>query len=1645
MKTATLLGRSAAEAQVKKADLNKLSGVMEPGKIICTLDGSHYRVASKTATADGYTFRLADLQGKPVQTPADFHPVTAALARTAAWMRFVFAYNADFDLYVKEYIKEAGLPIDPKMNWAKWFQYTYPPKLSGITKDPDVVDEAIHQVIITALAKRKDLTKFDAKRLPAGAQNQPLAEQVTTYLQWLFKKRVSEAYEFIKEKLQPSQEVSMYQPADEQSEGETEHNLLDTEEHATPGGQGGVEEATDLQRLRDQFAAWLAEDETPNEIKKLLVLYDVFTANVGRKLKISDYEADWKANTGLGFDSLKPVYAKFQGYIPEFLVSAGLISADKAKARGMAQRSSLASLTLAGTEEDQWVKDNWVKCSYCSGPAGPNPYCEKCQGRGYYRDKKASTEEIPGAGEYTGDNAEVITSALETGPTSDEQIIPNQTAEAGPATEELNENSHAENGPQGSPVLDGKLKHPERPNVDAMREALDTQVEMEVGKPIEQKQEELESGVGDASKTIEVGGGKEKATIVININAAGSNCTCGHHKTYHDLKNKMCHGGTKENPCNCDGRFKKEKQALFENENATLTPYDDPCKNCQGRGCPACKGIGKNTEQEVKAASSDWVDITPQQYSKMTATSYTGGASWFKSPEFPNGWIVIHGAPVEIRNQVARGSVQGQLVKSAALTPVADSDVDIVAPTMRYLGNAVDKGGETLYQVEMEVPGVGAMPIWMPLELLTEETKAEVGGIHRAGDEDAVERTGDKEHEFNPKAAVTDHYVQIMRPQASIPGLEQGMVLALGYMGEEHRARTLQYWKEMPEAQYKQLVDRVKKQPGLVDRQRRESLYEAIKNTGGAVEVEPGTGTDEVMEMFKNCPECDHPLDLHKAPYGCEYERGDREGGEGDRGPEPAQAMGPCGCMHGLDGIKTSADDTGRMPHNPSAGGARTGPDGPIVVDEKTAAPAPAGNPALHAAPPRPAAPAVKTYGTPIGEKKDTDVISDPNAPGADETDSGTGYQQQPRRKTIMPELPNAEMIMQLNASKESAVNKKASHVDEVMEEFVDTVMGEEVKWVSGHHKGMTFVPQSFEAGNDPHFRGSYENHPQFGSIPDDMHQAWSLIEDLVNGTAVCLDPSVKSMAAEVEDALNDDAEQDEDYDYEGEDDEEVVEASVKTAEPGAAPTPAPDADNEQGEKAMLDQDYEPVGPFRGNLVKYDQEDFVALVNSKYGRAVSGQAESLLDGGDPEDQNSNALRYIMEFAQRKGETELAEYLQNYLNTIGYKMAAYTPEETADTSKMKWLPYRKEDGNLYWMDANGVEHQYHGADKQAAPNWMEGLDRDAIPVQVVGVQDGKITPNGRGFQEFPNLAAARAVFPTLDPDHNGKDFSWAMHGEIKGQPAMRFETWPAERMYSASVKPKSGTTEPKVGATMATPNEKRAALREKIAARRKERAAASKYARVKHVAAEEPQAAGEGLEQLGEAFGQLADDVQALRENLDLVDASPEAPLKDRIAARRAFAKSFRQVAEENPVMLEDAIKQVYQGLDATAVALENYAENMGLDLSAPEEVPEPVPGNDAIEEVEISAPVEEPKAEEEEKKPEENKEGSAGADAFSSDRDHDGHPKEATSGSDNFVTDRDEKGDAKMPQRIEVPRLAAAAAHAKIVAAAQEAAARHKK
>jgi len=72
----------------------------------------------------------------------------------------------------------------------------------------------------------------------------------------------------------------------------------------------------------------------------------------------------------------------------------------------------------------------------------------------------------------------------------------------------------------------------------------------------------------------------------------------------------------------------------------------------------------------------------------------------------------------------------------------------------------------------------------------------------------------------------------------------------------------------------------------------------------------------------------------------------------------------------------------------------------------------------------------------------------------------------------------------------------------------------------------------------------------------------------------------------------------------------------------------------------------------------------------------------------------------------------------------------------------------------------------------------------MPVQVVGVKNGRITGSGGGVQVFKNLKAAQKVFPDLDPEENTMRFTWVTRGEIGFKDAGRFETWRAYKMYSS---------------------------------------------------------------------------------------------------------------------------------------------------------------------------------------------------------------------------------------------------------------------
>jgi len=70
---------------------------------------------------------------------------------------------------------------------------------------------------------------------------------------------------------------------------------------------------------------------------------------------------------------------------------------------------------------------------------------------------------------------------------------------------------------------------------------------------------------------------------------------------------------------------------------------------------------------------------------------------------------------------------------------------------------------------------------------------------------------------------------------------------------------------------------------------------------------------------------------------------------------------------------------------------------------------------------------------------------------------------------------------------------------------------------------------------------------------------------------------------------------------------------------------------------------------------------------------------------------------------------------------------------------------------------------------------KGWDED-MPVQVVS--DSKI-------EVFENLAEAKEAHPGLDPKKGGGGFHWAMKGEVKGKPAIRFESHKTYRDMTAA--------------------------------------------------------------------------------------------------------------------------------------------------------------------------------------------------------------------------------------------------------------------
>jgi hypothetical protein len=197
---------------------------------------------------------------------------------------------------------------------------------------------------------------------------------------------------------------------------------------------------------------------------------------------------------------------------------------------------------------------------------------------------------------------------------------------------------------------------------------------------------------------------------------------------------------------------------------------------------------------------------------------------------------------------------------------------------------------------------------------------------------------------------------------------------------------------------------------------------------------------------------------------------------------------------------------------------------------------------------------------------------------------------------------------------------------------------------------------------------------------------------------------------------------------------------------------------------------------------------------------------------------------------------------------------------------------------------------------------------------------------------------------------------------------------------------------------------RAEILKKIQARKAEKVAAekAKYAKMKRVAEEAPGTIEKDLTALADACAVQAEAFDALRENLDLIQAPKEASVKVRVAAAKQYAAEFRRIAEEAPEQLAGAVREAYHSLDEQAGALEMLADHLGVELNA--------------------TPAEEAFAEEGMEEMEEADERGVPMGDVPEPPYEDQEEKEA--GSEGWVTDRDESGSPKQPARVEVPRLA---------------------
>ena len=113
--------------------------------------------------------------------------------------------------------------------------------------------------------------------------------------------------------------------------------------------------------------------------------------------------------------------------------------------------------------------------------------------------------------------------------------------------------------------------------------------------------------------------------------------------------------------------------------------------------------------------------------------------------------------------------------------------------------------------------------------------------------------------------------------------------------------------------------------------------------------------------------------------------------------------------------------------------------------------------------------------------------------------------------------------------------------------------------------------------------------------------------------------------------------------------------------------------------------------------------------------------------------------------------------------------------------------------------------------------------------------------------------------------------------------------------------------------------------------------ASKFARLRRLAEQEPGEVGAALSDLSDSFTRMASQLAALKDNLDLADLPKEASVRQKLAHKNRYGSTLKRLATESPEELAGALSEFYSQLDDVAGEVENFADNIGVELTPAED------------------------------------------------------------------------------------------------------------